>query len=107
LKAIRKIRAAKLATFLVAELITLPPLILLPRHKARYEAKFFTVGKRLISVPTSAKLIIARFGSIPSIYVRSTPFDVILCNKMLRYSVPDRFTLELQSALQTSKLLSL
>ena len=69
----RSAAAALFAFRVVLELITLPPLTLLLGLNPNQEAKCFTVGHRLMSVPVSLTTFSAVYASTPSIAVRSTP----------------------------------
>src|SRR5882672_10684893 len=66
--------------------MTLPPLILLSGDSFSQETKWFSVFHLLISHPTSLTTVIAVMTSMPSIWVRSVPVDLLF-----RCAVKGRF----------------
>src|SRR3546814_18270739 len=70
----RKAAAARLAETLVLPLRRLPPETFVPGLRASQEAKCFSLGQALMSVPVSESTASTVLSLIPLISVRSTPF---------------------------------
>ena len=64
-------QAARCTAVCVGITYTGPPVILWFGHRPRWEAKYFSVGKRIISVPCSETTVNAVTASMPLIWVRS------------------------------------